>query len=688
MQVLKDPTKSSSDKTGSFFKFEEMEKMNIPLSSNPNLFFNKFGIDVSKFPETWNYESLKQLPNVWNTFKNDIARNEIFDENAKKSIISSNIDEIGVQKVTYLVDDNEDYQAISNALQNQSTNAIFRAVVENKEENEITVYSSRFGIWKDPNNVFKAKQNTGSETNGQIRYTFTARGQKDISSLVNIDKGFNYAVYEDIENLFDKNLIENINGNISKLHLKVDLNEDELKQAQVKIEATQVVKSEVSHTNKEAKPTNASTIEMKETIEKNESEIRTIDEREVSVAKIDTIPEYESGRVEVISSFMDKQIKDLEEKQALEKAVLMEKINSIMNNRAKLKQDAILLLQNGMSLTDMNTELLSKKYNDLQVQIINEEFKKEIIDSVSKENELKKVSKELIVFVEKSEKLEKTKNHFKEQYSLFQKNLAQEIEKHNLTKIQWMSTTKLLEKTTEDFAEQKQYLSGSINDLKEEKNQLEKDLEIIEAEIEEKIEIIDEQKEALKSKDEKILLLGHTINQKDEKIIEKEKVIDEKIEVIQEQKQTINQKDEKIEKLFETNSDLKADIAQANETIKNLTEKIEQERKQNQALIGSLRAKNTQMFEENTALKAQLSDLIELKKELEQYKKNAQYNQNYKEKVSDIKEDLKKDESVIAQVKDSDLFKSKLDSIDAGAKLEFSFEDDFGKKTNNNNNKE
>lgn len=56
-------------------------------------------------------------------------------------------------------------------------------------------------------------------------------------------------------------------------------------------------------------------------------------------------------------------------------------------------------------------------------------------------------------------------------------------------------------------------------------------------------------------------------------------------------------------KIIWTNSDLKADIAQANETIKNLTEKIEQERKQNQALIGSLRTKNTQIFEENTALK-------------------------------------------------------------------------------------
>lgn len=40
------------------------------------------------------------------------------------------------------------------------------------------------------------------------------------------------------------------------------------------------------------------------------------------------------------------------------------------------------------------------------MQIINEEFKKEIIDSVSKENELKKVSKELAAYVD-VKKLEK-----------------------------------------------------------------------------------------------------------------------------------------------------------------------------------------------------------------------------------------------------------------------------------------
>lgn len=75
-------------------------------------------------------------------------------------------------------------------------------------------------VWKDPTNSYRAKLNTGAETNGQIRYTFTARGQKDISKLINIGKGFNYAVYEDISNLFDNNLINNVNGNITNLHLK------------------------------------------------------------------------------------------------------------------------------------------------------------------------------------------------------------------------------------------------------------------------------------------------------------------------------------------------------------------------------------------------------------------------------------------------------------------------------------
>ena len=683
MQVLKDPSKSTSDKTGVGYKYEEMSSLNLPLSSNPTDFFKKFGIDTSNFPTDWSYDDLKNIPTLWNNLKHEVAKNDFFDENAKKSIISSSIDEIGVQKVTYLIDDNEDFETILKNLNEQSTNAIFRAVTSNNEEREITVYTSRFGIWKDPNNVYKAKQNTGSESNGQIRYTFTARGQKDINSLVNIDKGFNYSVYEDIENLFDKNLINNINGNISKLHLKVNLTDEEMQEASIKNEAIKEVAKEVSHTNKEVKPTNAKTSEMVDTLEKNETEIRSTDEREIIIEKTSNIEEYESGRVEVINGFMEKVLKDLEERQALEKAILQEKINSIMQNRAKLKQDAILLLQNGMSLTDMNTELLAKKYNDLQIQIINEEFKKEIIDSVAKEQELKQVSKDLVVYVKKSEELENSKNYFKEQLKLNQKNFGEEVQKHNLTKVQFMNTIKLLEKTNEDFSNQKQYFSGTINDLKEEKSQLEKELEIIEAEIEEKIEIIDEQKETIHKKDENILLLSQTINQKDEKINQKDEIIKEKIEIIDEQKQTINQKDEKIEKLFETNSDLKAEIATANEKLVNLVEQIEKERKHNSAVIQTLKNKNNQLFEENTALREQLQDYIELKKELENYKRNASINSGLKEKVGEIKEKVSKDEEIVKEVTGTDYFKSKLENVE-NKDYKFSFNDE--RKSNNNNN--
>ena len=90
----------------------------------------------------------------------EIAKNEIFDAEAKKSIANSDLKDLGFQKVTYLIDGNEDYQAILNTLKEQKTNALLRAVVENQEAREITIYASRFGVWKDPTNTFRAKLNT------------------------------------------------------------------------------------------------------------------------------------------------------------------------------------------------------------------------------------------------------------------------------------------------------------------------------------------------------------------------------------------------------------------------------------------------------------------------------------------------------------------------------------------------
>ena len=666
MIILRDPSKSTSDKNGIHFKYEEMKNLNIPFSQNPKDFFQKFGINTTNLPSDWNYESLDSLGEIWENVKHEIAKNDMFDENAKKSISNAKLEELGVQKVTYSIDEKEDLNKIFEELKTNQTGAIFRAVVRNDEDREIEVYTSRFGIWKDPNESYRAKLNTGSESNGKIRSSFTARGQKDINSFINIDKGFNYSVYEDTVNLFEKKLIDNIDNKITELHYKIsDLSEDEIKSHSLKTEAAQVVKVETSHTNKEVKETNAKTNEMIETIEKNEEEIKTLDEREISIDRADTVLKYQEERDKLIVDFSEKLLQDLKEKQALELAVLQEKINSIAGARIKLKQDAILLLQNGMNLQNMNTELSSKKYNEIQIQIINEEFKKEIIDSIEKENELKKISKELVVLEDKFEKTDKSKIFFKEQYQGLQIKVREEVEKHNLTKIHLMNTLKNLENSTNEFENQKQLLLATVHDLKEEKVSLKEELDIIEAEIEEKVEVIYEQKETISKQ-------SQTINVKEEKIQDLNKNLGE-------QKQLVVYKDEKIEDLNsknihleKNNSTLENELKNANEKIESLVDSIEKERKQTKAVIQSLKSTNKEMFEENTQLKEQLADYAELKKELENFKKNSEINSSYKQKVEESKSEIKKDEELIEEVKKSDIYKSKLDGLDE-KKYDFNF---------------
>ncbi len=674
MQILKDSEKSTSDKQNSFNVFNEMIEKNIVFSSNPKDFFSNFNIDLD-IKEDINYDNLEVVKTYWNNAKHDIIKNNEFDIASKNSIQNAEIEDFGVQRVTYLIDDNEDYQAILNALKMQKTNALFRAVTEDESKREITVYSSRFGIWKDPNNEFRAKLNTGAETNGQIRYTFTARGQRDINSLVNMKKGFNYAVYEDLENLFEKDLIQNVNGIITKSHLKIELSDEDLKQVEIQEVAKKEVVKETSHTNSDNTKSNAKTSEMIKTIENNENEIISKDDREIPTKKEDLLEDLEEERIDLVNEFLVKQMKDLEEKQALEKAMLQEKINSTIQQRAKIKQDAIILLQNGMSLQDMNLELQAKKYNDLQIKIINEELKKEIIDSVVKEKELKEVSKELTTYINKAETYKKSKDYFKSQFENMQKNLSEEQANHKLTKLEYFNVTKMLENSTIEFESQKQLLLSANQDLKEEKVNLQKEYDFIEAEIEEKIEDIHE-------KEKSILLLENKVTQKDE-------IIDEKNKTITQKDETIKIKDSKIETLFEEKTELKNQVFEAESEIKDLKEEIEKNRRETQAIIGSLKSKNDVLFKENAELKEQLANYQELKKELEQFKKNAKINMDLKSNTEEVKSFLKQDEAIIKDVKNTDIFKSKLDEIekkDLSPKFNFEFNPQKNNNNNNNNN--
>lgn len=611
---------------------DEMLENKIQWDFSPENFFGRFGIEA---PEGTDFKM------IWHTKRSEIAQSSFFknDETIKTRVTNAKLSE-QLQKVTYKVEEDEDFEAIYQALKNSDTMALGKAVVKSEEEREITIYKTKFGTWQLPNGEIYVKQVEGGSKN-QLRNTYTVRNQDEPLKLSESSR-INFAVLEDAQTLFEAGLIKDFN-NFTEAYFKYELTDEEKEQLAIKEEAQKIVKKETSHT--EGK-TNATTQEMEQTIAKNEEIFRVEDQKNLD---FENVEKFENNRKDAVLSHLESLKEKFEREQALARQVLEEKINSVLKaeDRLKIKKEAVALLQAGMNLQEMSLELQAKKYNDLQIQIANEELKQDIIDSQEKESNLKKVSKKLAEEVVKSKTEEKAKEYFKSQFEAVTKLKNEMFEENRTLKIGINDLTSEMLQLTELFETKESALNATVSDLKADKAELNRELEELEEELNLKYEEIENFKNSLVEKEKAVASVSA------EKMAQNQ--------FIQELKDEKITNSAKIETLTAQNAEVSKDIAVANAKLENLQNQLEAQRANTSQIIGTLRQKNETLATENEELKQQLNDFLALKKELEIYKKNEKYNENLKAKNEELKQQLSKDDEIIQDLNTQSLGKSTLD---------------------------
>lgn len=314
-----------------------------------------------------------------------------------------------LQKAVYQLEDGEKFDDVYNALKTEKNGALFRALVADKENNRITVYSTRFGIWETMQGILIKM----AETNGNLlRINLADRQEKDITKFQDFARQ-NYPVATDLRNLFKKGLIQELtkddNYKVTALHFKEEINEEDIKQFESQMGAKKEITKETSHTSK----TNANSKEVKKAIEQNEKEIHSTKD-DLEIVEVD---KYETKRATTVEEFAEKLQRDLEEQQKRERLKLEEKIKQAKNERKKVKEDAIKLLAGGMTIDEAINELKAKKYNDITVKFAEEDLKTEILSSIEKEADLNKTKKELDTTTKKLEVTEEKRQKIYQNYT-------------------------------------------------------------------------------------------------------------------------------------------------------------------------------------------------------------------------------------------------------------------------------
>ena len=185
------------------------------------------------------------------------------------------------QKVTYEIEEGENFDKVLNTLLNQKSYAILKLLYADKEKAQIRVYSSVFGLWNVEDNLFFKKIENKSKD--IVRTQFTITKITDTNSLQKEINRTNFAVYEDLKALFETEVIERaykyklMNGewkaddtkfNITKYHFHViQSNESELDE-----KARDNLNSKKSRLNRDS----VTQKNVRENIEKNPNKIHTV----------------------------------------------------------------------------------------------------------------------------------------------------------------------------------------------------------------------------------------------------------------------------------------------------------------------------------------------------------------------------------------------------------------------------
>jgi len=375
--------------------------------------------------KTKNIKSVNDIVNQYNELvdlvKNNVEIQKLFKEEFLfnlKDLKKTN--ELQLQKVTYKISENENFDKIVEALKKQQSYAILKAIKADKDKRTITVYSSTYGLWNVAGELHFKNIEALSRQQNKIRAIFTLRKLKNVNELQDLTR-LNFAIYEDVKTLFDNKAIEtfyksmqDLTGKwkddavsyfVKDIHFKEQLEE----QDKLKEEAKESIKQQTTHKNK----AQATLAQMQQTIDKNKDEIHTTYNINLDTEKIDEIEEEKNN---ILKSYEERLLKELEEKQKRELEELKLKIELAQQQREEAKKLYLKSLSNGNTITEAIDNLRAAKYNDIVVNEVLEDVKSDVLLSVKKDeiiantkNELDKTVKNLEVINKKLEASEQAR---------------------------------------------------------------------------------------------------------------------------------------------------------------------------------------------------------------------------------------------------------------------------------------
>ncbi|SFQ00914.1 hypothetical protein, partial [Hydrogenimonas thermophila] len=434
---------------------------------------------------------LKQYNEIVQLVKNDTEIQKLFSIDFQKNLKNlRQINSLDLQKVTYQVEDNEKFDEIVEALKNQESGAILRAIEADKENKQITMYSSTYGLWSADNQLFFKQIEALSKQQNKIRATYTLRKITNIEEKQDFKK-LNYAIFEDLKTLFENNKIEkfyksmqqldnnwkddNINYYIDAKFLKEDLSNEDFKEIETKKEALKNIKEQTTHTNKKS----ATKEELKATIAQNEKELHTT--YTIDLNNVEQLDEIKAEKENIIKSYEERILRELEERQKREFEELKLKIEMAQQEREKAKKTYLNSLKNGNTIIEAVKNLEANKYNDVVVNEVLEDVKSEILLSVKKDEIINTTKKELETTTKKLKSTTKKLEIAEQARETNYKNYLSELEKRK-------NTENVLRKSLETAEKLKNTIivkNSEIADLKEEIQERDAEIESLNISIEE-----------------------------------------------------------------------------------------------------------------------------------------------------------------------------------------------------------
>ncbi len=649
---------------------------NAVVTHTPADLFKKYGFDVI---EAERPEDVGTADRQYH----DLRDRLLSDEELKKQVdqkflmalenYRADFDRLLLQKVTYELEPGENIDAVIKQLENLDSNALFRAYSVDRENNSITTYATREGIWY-VDGEFMPKSAELRSSDGRIRTDRALRSVREPTKKVDVSR-INYPLFEETKALIENDVIphsfatrEQPDGSyrddtptvyVTKMHFKEDLSDEDIKQREASVAAAQSIKKETTHVGKRQ----ATKEQAQDSIEDNKKEIHTKHEPVEVVKEKEVAAEVKETREDVLQSYVDKLFKDLEERQRQEREELKQKATAAMGQeRIKAKQTFVTSLANGMTVTEAIDNLRAAKHNDILVQATLEEVKADMIASAKKDEIIAEKSKELEKTTKELESIAKKLETESKANKTNHENYIKELNKRKEAEVAIGKLKTLTEKLNTEYKkskaeviELKEDIAQRDHEIREQNEELEKQFEEIQnlsGQLKETEATLQKKEVAAAKMEERIKQLELSLNDIKSKAVNLEALVEQKDEEIQSKDKLIAQRDHEIVTVLQK-------LQEKEERIKQLEEKTESANKKLQGYEVKL-----------AKMEARLEAVEEFNDKLEMM------NKNFSERIEILSRENRQIEKEIHEKKEASLG-DKIKQLKQGRDTEKKHNDDL-----------